>query len=105
MTDYGRSLEFGVSVEPLADPPDWAVRVATAADRAATRGFRLHHRQDRSTQHQDQAAGKRRDHRAKDARADASANGNVGFYGLGLSLSPEQEAAGLLDPEGCERPP
>ena len=34
MTDYGRSLEFGVSVEPLADPPDWAVRVATAADRA-----------------------------------------------------------------------
>ena len=34
MTDYGRALEFGVSVEPLADPPDWATRVATAADRA-----------------------------------------------------------------------
>jgi alkanesulfonate monooxygenase SsuD/methylene tetrahydromethanopterin reductase-like flavin-dependent oxidoreductase (luciferase family) len=34
MTDYGRDLEFGVSVEPLAEPPDWAARVATAADRA-----------------------------------------------------------------------
>jgi alkanesulfonate monooxygenase SsuD/methylene tetrahydromethanopterin reductase-like flavin-dependent oxidoreductase (luciferase family) len=34
MTDYGRNLEFGVSVEPLADPPDWATRVAKAADRA-----------------------------------------------------------------------
>jgi alkanesulfonate monooxygenase SsuD/methylene tetrahydromethanopterin reductase-like flavin-dependent oxidoreductase (luciferase family) len=27
-------LEFGASVEPLADPPDWAPRVAVAADRA-----------------------------------------------------------------------
>jgi alkanesulfonate monooxygenase SsuD/methylene tetrahydromethanopterin reductase-like flavin-dependent oxidoreductase (luciferase family) len=27
-------LEFGASVEPLADPPDWAARVAVAADRA-----------------------------------------------------------------------
>ena len=34
MTDYGRGLEFGVSVAPLADPPDWAARVAKAADRA-----------------------------------------------------------------------
>jgi alkanesulfonate monooxygenase SsuD/methylene tetrahydromethanopterin reductase-like flavin-dependent oxidoreductase (luciferase family) len=34
MTDYGRDLEFGVSVEPLADPPEWAARVARAADRA-----------------------------------------------------------------------
>ena len=34
MGDYGRDLEFGVSVEPLADPPDWARRVALAADRA-----------------------------------------------------------------------
>ena len=34
MTDYGRAPEFGVSVEPLADPPDWAARVAKAADRA-----------------------------------------------------------------------
>lgn len=34
MADYGRALEFGVSVEPLADPPDWAARVARAADRA-----------------------------------------------------------------------
>ncbi len=34
MTDYGRKLEFGVSVEPLADPPDRASRVAIAADRA-----------------------------------------------------------------------
>ena len=34
MTDYGRDLEFGVSVEPLAGPPDWAARVAKAADRA-----------------------------------------------------------------------
>ncbi len=32
MSDYGRDLEFGVSVEPLADPPDWAARVARAAD-------------------------------------------------------------------------
>ncbi len=34
MADYGRELEFGASVEPLADPPDWAARVAVAADRA-----------------------------------------------------------------------
>ncbi len=34
MSDYGRELEFGISVEPLADPPDWAARVAVAADRA-----------------------------------------------------------------------
>ena len=34
MADYGRDLEFGVSVEPLADPPDWAARIASAADRA-----------------------------------------------------------------------
>jgi alkanesulfonate monooxygenase SsuD/methylene tetrahydromethanopterin reductase-like flavin-dependent oxidoreductase (luciferase family) len=34
MADYGRELEFGASVEPLADPPDWAVRIAVAADRA-----------------------------------------------------------------------
>jgi len=34
VSDYGRTLEFGVSVEPLADPPDWASRVARAADTA-----------------------------------------------------------------------
>ncbi|MDQ3862280.1 MAG: LLM class flavin-dependent oxidoreductase [Actinomycetota bacterium] len=34
MSDYGRDLEFGVSVEPLADPPEWAARVVRAADRA-----------------------------------------------------------------------
>jgi alkanesulfonate monooxygenase SsuD/methylene tetrahydromethanopterin reductase-like flavin-dependent oxidoreductase (luciferase family) len=34
MADYGRDLEFGASVEPLADPPEWAARVAVAADRA-----------------------------------------------------------------------
>ena len=34
MTDYGRELEFGVSVVPLADPPDWAARVVVAAERA-----------------------------------------------------------------------
>lgn len=34
MTDYGRDLEFGASVEPLADPPDWVARIAKAADRA-----------------------------------------------------------------------
>src|SRR3712207_1243614 len=34
MSDYGRELEFGVSVEPLADPPGWAARIAVAADRA-----------------------------------------------------------------------
>ncbi|MCA1716628.1 MAG: LLM class flavin-dependent oxidoreductase [Actinobacteria bacterium] len=33
MNDYGRKLEFGASVEPLADPPDWAARIAKAADR------------------------------------------------------------------------
>lgn len=32
MPDYGRELEFGASVEPLADPPDWAARMAKAAD-------------------------------------------------------------------------
>ena len=34
MADYGRPLEFGASVAPLADPPDFAARVAVAADRA-----------------------------------------------------------------------
>ena len=34
MPDYGRTVEFGVSVEPLADPPEWAARVARTADRA-----------------------------------------------------------------------
>src|SRR5215212_11095063 len=34
MPDYGRDLEFGVSVEPLADPPAGASRVARTADRA-----------------------------------------------------------------------
>ncbi len=34
MSDYGRDLEFGASVEPLADPPDWAARMAKAADKA-----------------------------------------------------------------------
>ena len=33
MSDYGRELEFGASVEPLANPLDWAARVAKAADR------------------------------------------------------------------------
>ncbi len=33
-SDYGRRLEFGASVEPLSKPPDWATRVAKAADRA-----------------------------------------------------------------------
>jgi len=32
--DYGRDPQFGVSVEPLADPPDHAARIAKAADRA-----------------------------------------------------------------------
>ena len=32
MSDYGRRLEFGASVEPLADPPDWARRVSRTAD-------------------------------------------------------------------------
>jgi alkanesulfonate monooxygenase SsuD/methylene tetrahydromethanopterin reductase-like flavin-dependent oxidoreductase (luciferase family) len=34
MTDYGRDVEFGASVEPLADPPELAARVAVVADRA-----------------------------------------------------------------------
>jgi len=34
MPDYGRPLEFGVSIEPLADPPAFAARVAKAADRS-----------------------------------------------------------------------
>ena len=34
MADYGRDLEFGASVEPLAHPPGFAVRVTAAADRA-----------------------------------------------------------------------
>jgi len=33
MADYGKELAFGASVEPLADPPDWAAHVAVAADR------------------------------------------------------------------------
>jgi alkanesulfonate monooxygenase SsuD/methylene tetrahydromethanopterin reductase-like flavin-dependent oxidoreductase (luciferase family) len=31
--NYGRELEFGASVEPLADPPEWAARIAKTADR------------------------------------------------------------------------
>jgi len=34
MAGHGRDLEFDISVEPLADPPDWAARVSRAADRA-----------------------------------------------------------------------
>ena len=34
MTDYGREVEFGTSVAPLADPPDFAKRVSVAADGA-----------------------------------------------------------------------
>jgi alkanesulfonate monooxygenase SsuD/methylene tetrahydromethanopterin reductase-like flavin-dependent oxidoreductase (luciferase family) len=34
MADYGRDLEFGASVTPLADPPDFAQRISVAADRA-----------------------------------------------------------------------
>ena len=34
MTDYGRDLEFGVSAEPLADPPDHTAKIVRAADRA-----------------------------------------------------------------------
>jgi len=34
MGDYGRELEFSASVEPLADPPDWAARIVKAADQA-----------------------------------------------------------------------
>jgi alkanesulfonate monooxygenase SsuD/methylene tetrahydromethanopterin reductase-like flavin-dependent oxidoreductase (luciferase family) len=34
MSDYGREIEFGTSVEPLADPPDWAARIVRAADQA-----------------------------------------------------------------------
>lgn len=33
MTDYGRQIEFGVFVEPLADPPDHAAKLARLADR------------------------------------------------------------------------
>lgn len=33
MTDYGREIEFGVFVEPLADPPDYAANLARLADR------------------------------------------------------------------------
>ena len=33
-SSYGRKLEFGASVEPLADPPDWSARIARAADRS-----------------------------------------------------------------------
>ncbi len=32
MPDYGRKLEFGASVEPLAEPPGWAAQMAKAAD-------------------------------------------------------------------------
>lgn len=35
MPDYGRPTGFGVSVEPLADPPDFAARVTGAARDAA----------------------------------------------------------------------
>ncbi|MDP8939138.1 MAG: LLM class flavin-dependent oxidoreductase [Actinomycetota bacterium] len=34
MPDYGRELEFGASVEPLANPPGWAAQITKAADKA-----------------------------------------------------------------------
>lgn len=34
MADYGRELELGVSVEPMADPPGWAARIVVAAERS-----------------------------------------------------------------------
>jgi alkanesulfonate monooxygenase SsuD/methylene tetrahydromethanopterin reductase-like flavin-dependent oxidoreductase (luciferase family) len=34
VADYGREVEFGVSVAPLADPPGFVREVAVAADRA-----------------------------------------------------------------------
>jgi alkanesulfonate monooxygenase SsuD/methylene tetrahydromethanopterin reductase-like flavin-dependent oxidoreductase (luciferase family) len=34
VADYGREPEFGISFEPLADPPDFATRIAKAADQA-----------------------------------------------------------------------
>ena len=34
MGDHGRKLEFGASVEPLADPTNYVARIAKAADRA-----------------------------------------------------------------------
>lgn len=33
MKDYGRDVEFGVFVEPLADPPDHAAKLSKLADR------------------------------------------------------------------------
>jgi alkanesulfonate monooxygenase SsuD/methylene tetrahydromethanopterin reductase-like flavin-dependent oxidoreductase (luciferase family) len=32
MTDYCREVGFGISIEPLADPPGWAASLARAAD-------------------------------------------------------------------------
>lgn len=34
MPDYGREPQFGISFEPLADPPDFVARLAKAADGA-----------------------------------------------------------------------
>ena len=34
MANYGRELEFGISFEPLANPPDFAARITKVADRA-----------------------------------------------------------------------
>jgi alkanesulfonate monooxygenase SsuD/methylene tetrahydromethanopterin reductase-like flavin-dependent oxidoreductase (luciferase family) len=34
MTDRGRELQFGVSVVPFADPPEFALRVTQAAEEA-----------------------------------------------------------------------
>ncbi len=31
--DYGRDIEFGVFVEPLADPPEYAAKLSKLADR------------------------------------------------------------------------
>ena len=34
MTDRGRELQFGVSVVPFADPPEFALKVTQAAEEA-----------------------------------------------------------------------
>lgn len=39
MPDYGRDLQFGASVEPLAEPADFTAQVAVAADRAGLELF------------------------------------------------------------------
>jgi hypothetical protein len=90
---------------PLSPAPRRLGRCRGQHSASPVSADRNHHRQDRASQQQDKRSDDRLGHRTEDGRANTSANGKVGLYVLGLTLSLEQEPARLLNLEGCHRPP